>query len=71
MADHKVRDTLSFCIHRQGGYIQFGADPPTDPRTITTPMLNHNKYYSLKILDMKVLPCLLLPDNGCSRPQCR
>ena len=54
VSEHKVRNTLSFCIHRQGGYIQFGADPPTDPNTITTPLLPHNKYYALRIYDMKV-----------------
>jgi hypothetical protein len=54
VAEHKVRNTLSFCIHRQGGYIQFGADPPTDPKTISTPLHPHSKYYVLKIKDMKV-----------------
>ena len=53
---HKVKDTLSFCVHRSGGYIQFGADPPTAPGTISTPLLPHSKYYSLRIKGMKVGP---------------
>ena len=51
---HKVKDTLSFCVHRQGGYIQFGADAPTAPGTISTPLVSHSKYYVLRIKGMKV-----------------
>eukprot|EP01043_Picozoa_sp_COSAG02_P000765 COSAG02_NODE_14_length_56855_cov_512.793661_46_plen_409_part_00 len=51
---HKVKDTLSFCIHRSGGYIQFGADAPTAPGTISTPLVKHSKYYVLRIKGMKV-----------------
>ena len=39
-----MRDTLSFCIMRTGGYIQFGADPPRGPNVITTPLFAHSKY---------------------------
>lgn len=51
---HKVRDTLSFCTMRTGGYIQFGAAPPTGPNVIITPLLSHSKYYVLRIKDMWV-----------------
>jgi hypothetical protein len=60
---HKVKDTLSFCVHRSGGYIQFGADAPTAPGTISTPLVPHSKYYVLKIKGMKVGPTDLGVDS--------
>lgn len=54
VAEHKVKNTLSFCVHRSGGYIQFGADAPTAPGTISTPLIPHSKYYVMRIKGMKV-----------------
>jgi len=52
--DHKVRNTLSFCTHRSGGYLQMGADPPKGKNVVVTPLHMHQKYYVVRILGMSM-----------------
>lgn len=54
VVEHKIKNTLSFCTHRSGGYLQLGADPPTGKDVLVTPLHPHQKYYVVRILDMKI-----------------
>eukprot|EP01052_Picozoa_sp_SAG31_P030380 SAG31_NODE_3112_length_4661_cov_9.186760_3_plen_375_part_00 len=57
----RVRNTLTFCVGRSGGYIRLGGDPPSSeapnagtPRVYKTPLMPSEKYYFVKIIDMQV-----------------
>lgn len=50
VAQHNLRDTVTFCVSRTGGTLSFGADPPLDhDGYFSTPLIDHSRYLLVQI----------------------
>jgi hypothetical protein len=55
VAQHGLRDTLTFCLSQAGGTMAFGADPPAvHTGYFSTPLTPNGKYYSVQIREMSL-----------------
>lgn len=55
VAQHSLRDTVTFCVSRTGGTLSFGADPPLDhDGYFSTPLIDHSKYLLVQIRAMSL-----------------